>query len=423
MQLLVWLDVGWISFLILCCFFPMMRSYYNRQRNARDLDENFSSIQSRLAEIERQRTNGSDGSNSRQDWECLDEIFGTNNTSAASPLRAKLVDILSCLGYFWPMVETWNGFDRKQEQGRKLVAALKGTSVMVHGCDLVEKDQSRQEDICGKVEGLDNCAEGDVEMGCVTYDQNVARSSHIVISSVAKEEEYIKRNLQETKSDRIRSDVESEEDGGQLVMRHGSDLEKGNEGKSKTSHNALGSEENCASPQSTNNTTINSRTDSDTSISSPQTNSGADESPPSLVVAMQMLPLQDDDKLHGTELDDWLCNESNSNKYVALCLPCNSTITQAQRLVPPTCAICLGEYEPGSFVSWSPNKMCTHAFHRDCIFMWLLKQEEPLCPCCRREFVPRSTMNGDSNNGNVATTAAAAAAENNAAIVETEHAS
>jgi hypothetical protein len=112
----------------------------------------------------------------------------------------------------------------------------------------------------------------------------------------------------------------------------------------------------------------------------------------------------------------------DDNKYTALCLPCSSShkdtttssniveatasspLSLAQsappqsamqddpqrpssRLVPPTCAICLVSYSPGCYVTWSSNPDCTHAFHRDCILMWLLKKEEPLCPCCRREFV------------------------------------
>jgi len=30
--------------------------------------------------------------------------------------------------------------------------------------------------------------------------------------------------------------------------------------------------------------------------------------------------------------------------------------------------------------------------------MWLIKKEEPLCPCCRREFLLESTLNDDSDN-------------------------
>lgn len=87
--------------------------------------------------------------------------------------------------------------------------------------------------------------------------------------------------------------------------------------------------------------------------------------------------------------DPYIDEDDDDNPYSALAL-CNTPAAQSQsiRLVPPTCAICLTNYSIGCYVSWSKNSECTHAFHRDCILMWLLKKEEPLCPCCRREFVP-----------------------------------
>lgn len=117
-------------------------------------------------------------------------------------------------------------------------------------------------------------------------------------------------------------------------------------------------------------------------------------------------PLLADDSYYYGEYDD---EDDEDNKYAALRIPCpNGAVvaggeaadgstaaatTSTTRDVSATCAICLLQYEPGCYVSWSANKECTHAFHRDCILLWLLKKDEPyLCPCCRREFVLESML-------------------------------
>ena len=58
----------------------------------------------------------------------------------------------------------------------------------------------------------------------------------------------------------------------------------------------------------------------------------------------------------------------------------------------PTCSICLGDIENGSFIK---KLHCGHYYHTECIDPWLLKQKA-VCPICRKgiygkdEWVPRS---------------------------------
>jgi len=67
------------------------------------------------------------------------------------------------------------------------------------------------------------------------------------------------------------------------------------------------------------------------------------------------------------------------------------------RLVSASCAICLCQYEEGNVVVWSSKEECHHVFHQDCILTWLLKKREPLCPCCRQEFVDPQQAYGDED--------------------------
>lgn len=67
------------------------------------------------------------------------------------------------------------------------------------------------------------------------------------------------------------------------------------------------------------------------------------------------------------------------------------------RNVADNCAICLTEYEVGDLVIWSnnPNK-CQHAFHKECILMWLSKGKKR-CPCCRQFFVKSKSPDDGSS--------------------------
>jgi hypothetical protein len=57
----------------------------------------------------------------------------------------------------------------------------------------------------------------------------------------------------------------------------------------------------------------------------------------------------------------------------------------AEDSMKTTCAICLNNYNEGEEISWSPNKQCTHCFHRACIVEWLCRQDG--CPFCRVDFL------------------------------------
>jgi len=67
------------------------------------------------------------------------------------------------------------------------------------------------------------------------------------------------------------------------------------------------------------------------------------------------------------------------------------TETGEHRHVDGECAICLLEYEPGDSVVWATRKVCPHAYHDDCILVWLSKGKKR-CPICRNFFVPGSSI-------------------------------
>ena len=61
------------------------------------------------------------------------------------------------------------------------------------------------------------------------------------------------------------------------------------------------------------------------------------------------------------------------------------------RYVDSSCSICLLEYEVGNVIIRSWRRVCRHAFHHDCILVWLANGKKR-CPVCRNFFVPRSKI-------------------------------
>ena len=53
------------------------------------------------------------------------------------------------------------------------------------------------------------------------------------------------------------------------------------------------------------------------------------------------------------------------------------------------CAICICPYYEGDIRIFS--KRCPHAFHKDCLFEWLVKGHDE-CPCCRSEMISKSEV-------------------------------
>mmetsp|Transcript_18811 Transcript_18811/g.26520 ORF Transcript_18811/g.26520 Transcript_18811/m.26520 type:complete len:199 (+) Transcript_18811:528-1124(+) len=66
--------------------------------------------------------------------------------------------------------------------------------------------------------------------------------------------------------------------------------------------------------------------------------------------------------------------------------------TEKHKCVSGTCTICICPYEVGERVIWSTNESCKHAFHEECILLWLSKGKKR-CPVCRYYFCPTLHLN------------------------------
>lgn len=78
--------------------------------------------------------------------------------------------------------------------------------------------------------------------------------------------------------------------------------------------------------------------------------------------------------------------ERTNNLTITMSMRSNSEDNNDQdMLAQENCAICLEKFEDGDEACTSNNQNCKHVFHHECIFEWLLKNED--CPCCRRTYL------------------------------------
>jgi len=51
---------------------------------------------------------------------------------------------------------------------------------------------------------------------------------------------------------------------------------------------------------------------------------------------------------------------------------------------PKSCPICCEDYQKGDDIAWSKNEKCHHAYHVDCLLVWLAQHND--CPMCRESY-------------------------------------
>ena len=439
--------VGWYAFLIICCLLPTFCAYYRRRRNARALRENLTNIQTRLAEIERRRNENDttthlelEGENRDRDWEYLESLFGssspsnttnTNNSEEEEESRRRIMsDIMGSVGIrVLDLME--RDVRRRKEKGRKVVGALKQTSLLVKECHLVDNSMKNKKKEEGETTAHDNngddnivlatgelndsivVEEGDIELGNMNCNRSSNEDKPVNGLKRESEDEGIP---QESEHNDLTSNMVND------VLTSTADLKKQTtsiEDSDKTdgSDNVMPTPSAPLLPPLTTKSETNKNNDDSqaittTAVDDDTTAIAAPQSVDAAILAITPSPSPPRDNPMSSlyQVDDPYVDDDDDEGNAVLCIPCANnnisdessktivTITQP-RCVPATCIICLLQYEPGTYVTWSSNKECTHAFHRDCILMWLLKKDEPyLCPCCRREFVLESMLNNDDNN-------------------------
>ena len=386
-----------------------------------------------------------------RDWEFLEQLFSSSNDAtttttnhryqtptliasgddSAERRRQIMADILGGVSVRNVMEREQR---RKRERGRRLVGLLKECSLEVEKCHLVLKegvvdDGGRaEEEVGGGDYGANhNEGEGDIELGTIQHtvhndetdgvnskggencdDEALESSKGCATANEGSQE--VKNDVIEELSPRKGGDEES-------CQPTNADDETNDEAAiiaNDVPDSSITTLESAATTTTALPPTDQAIYGVNNTQSSLLPSAAADNSTTTRNNNNNILSLyQTDDILDDDDDDD-------DNKYSALCLPCTPThkdattttlsvarsappqsaaidnIQSSNRLVPPTCAICLLSYSPGCYVTWSSNPECIHVFHRDCILVWLLKKEEPLCPCCRREFVSSSILNTES---------------------------
>jgi hypothetical protein len=105
---------------------------------------------------------------------------------------------------------------------------------------------------------------------------------------------------------------------------------------------------------------------------------------------------RDADNIKNTDNESHISTSSYQDEDLEIQLLHGSK--NGSRRVPNGCAICLSGYDEGDKIVWSSNEECKHAFHDDCILIWLVKNQNGTpCPCCRCEFTDLYPFHNDEN--------------------------
>ena len=387
--------------------------------HARALRENIDLIQRRITDMEAQTVDSMvrsiDGGeildmNRNADWEFLESLFGPMGRNAGaddeavaaagllqSHRRMIMADILAGGVSVRALVERQH--ERRMAKGRRIVAILKETSVEVEQHHLIMSNDGET----NTHESKDSITD-DIELGSMVGKSLGLKDdadAHVSIKKAKENHEHNGTEIEKADSLNVNQSSQTANANGAVLNT----TEKTADTADIEEHDSVSSKE---------------RKHPSSQIHEPQCKDGKEGTIDSALPAPQLadssasrpntIDLNEPTAvpLHPSSLYDDPYSFEEDDKYSALCIPCTdednteAVAREESRLLPPTCAICLTIYQPQCYVSWSPNKECQHAFHRDCILMWLLKKDEPLCPCCRRPFIPLEYLNG-SEGGSAST--------------------